>query len=107
MKCELGVNATMNIGVSYMSYRLSSSHSLKAKRQAVTFLISRIHRKFNVSVTEYGDLDIWQRITLISCVASSDPSFPDQLLERVIDFIAEIRPDLELIESSTELISGV
>ena len=97
----------MNIGVLYMSYKLSSSHSLKAKRQAVTSLISRIRGKFNLSVTEYADLNIWQRITLIGCVASSDPSFPDQLLERVIDFIAEIRPDLELIECSTELISGV
>ena len=97
----------MNIGVLYMSYKLSSSHSLKAKRQAVTSLISRIRSKFNLSVTEYADLDIWQRITLIGCVASSDPNFPDQLLESVISFIADIRPDLELIECSTELISGV
>ena len=97
----------MNIGVFYMSYRLSSSHSLKAKRQAVRSLISRVHRKFNVSVTEYGDLDIWQRITLMACVASADPNFPDQLLERITSFITEIRPDLELIDCSTELISGV
>ena len=97
----------MNIGVFYMSYRLSSSHSLKAKRQAVTSLISRVHRKFNVSVTEYGDLDIWQRITLIACVASADPNFPDQLLESIASFITAIRPDLELIDCSTELISGV
>ena len=97
----------MNIGVFYMSYRLSSSHSLKAKRQAVTSLISSVHRKFNVSVTEYGDLDIWQRITLIACVASADPNFPDQLLESITFFINEMRPDLELIDCSTELISGV
>tara|TARA_B100001245_G_C22887257_1_gene427001 strand:+ start:2419 stop:2712 length:294 start_codon:yes stop_codon:yes gene_type:complete len=97
----------MNIGVFYMSYRLSSSHSLKAKRQAVTSLISRVHRKFNVSVTEYGDLDIWQRITLMACVASADPNFPDQLLESITFFINEMRPDLELIDCSTELISGV
>ena len=97
----------MNIGVFYMSYRLSSSHSLKAKRQAVTSLISRVHRKFNVSVTEYGDLDIWQRITLMACVASADPNFPDQLLENITSFITEMRPDLELIDCSTELISGV
>ena len=90
-----------------MSYRLSSSHSLKAKRQAVTSLISRVHRKFNVSVTEYGDLDIWQRITLMACVASADPNFPDQLLESITFFINEMRPDLELIDCSTELISGV
>ena len=97
----------MNIHVFYMSYRLSSSHSLKAKRQAVTSLISRVHRKFNVSVTEYGDLDIWQRITLMACVASADPNFPDQLLESITFFINEMRPDLELIDCSTELISGV
>ena len=97
----------MNIGVFYMSYRLSSSHSLKAKRQVVTSLISRVHRKFNVSVTEYGDLDIWQRITLMACVASADPNFPDRLLESITSFITEIRPDLELIDCSTELISGV
>ena len=97
----------MNIGVFYMSYRLSSSHSLKAKRQVVTSLISRVHRKFNVSVTEYGDLDIWQRITLMACVASADPNFPDQLLESITFFINEMRPDLELIDCSTELISGV
>ena len=97
----------MNIGVLYMSYKLSSSHSLKAKRQAVTSLISRIRDKFNLSVTEYADLDVWQRITLICCVASPDPNFPDQLLESIVSFITEIRPDLELIDCSMELISGV
>ncbi len=97
----------MNIGVLYMSYKLSSSHSLKAKRQAVTSLISRIRGKFNLSVTEYADLDIWQRITLIGCVASPDPNCPDQLLESIVSFITESRPDLELIDCSIELISGV
>ena len=73
----------------------------------MTSLLSRIHQKFNVSVAEYGDYDLWQRITIITCIASADPDFPNQLLERIISFVAEIRPDLELIDCSTELIAGI
>ena len=97
----------LNIGVSHMSYRLLANHSLKGKRQVITSLIARIHQKFNVSVVEYGDHDLWQRITIITCIASSDPDFPNQLLERIISFVAETRPDLELIDCSTELIAVI
>ena len=69
----------------------------------MTSLLSRIHQKFNVSVAEYGDYDLWQRITIITCIASADPDFPNQLLERIISFVAETRLDLELIDCSTEL----
>ena len=97
----------LNIGVSHISYRLLANHSLKGKRQLMTSLVSRIHQKFNVSVAECGDYDLWQRITIITCIASADPDFPNQLLERIISFVAEIRPDLELIDCSTELIAGI
>ena len=97
----------LNIGVSHISYRLLANLSLKGKRQVMTSLLSRIHQKFNVSVAEYGDYDLWQRITIITCIASADPDFPNQLLERIVSFVAEIRPDLELIDCSTELIAGI
>ncbi len=90
-----------------MSYRLLANHSLKGKRQVITSLIARIHQKVNVSVAEYGDYDLWQRITIITCIASADPDFPNQLLERIISFVAETRPDLELTDCSTELISVI
>ena len=47
------------------------AHSLKDKRQVLQSLKSRLRDKFNVSVAEVGDQELWQKAILgLACVAN-------------------------------------
>ena len=62
---------TMVVGVCQVSLHLPEGQSLKAKRQVLSSLKTRLCNKFNVSVAEIGDQDLWQRSFLgIACIAN-------------------------------------
>ncbi|HEC82890.1 MAG TPA: DUF503 domain-containing protein, partial [Firmicutes bacterium] len=46
-----------------VSLHIPDSGSLKAKRLVIRRLKDRIRNKFNVSVAEVDDFDLWQRAT--------------------------------------------
>ena len=61
----------MTVGLCTVELYLPDGHSLKAKRQVLSSLKARLRDKFNVSVAEVGDLDLWQKAVLaIACVAN-------------------------------------
>ncbi len=97
----------MHIGICRMVLHLPESHSLKERRQVARSLTARIRNKFNVSVAEGEDSELWQRLTLVACSVSGDASRADEVLSHVVSFIVDTRPDLELLDYDTEIISGV
>ena len=97
----------MHIGACRIFLHLPESQSLKSRRQIARSLTARIRNKFNVSVAEDGDNDLWQRLTLLVCAASSDAAIANEMVSQVVTFIEETRPDLELLDYGMELISGV
>ena len=97
----------MHIGICRLVLHLPENHGLKGKRQVVRSLTSRIRSKFNVSVVEGEDMELWQRLTLVVCSVSSDAGQVDNTLAQIVSFIGDVRPDLELLDHQTEIISGV
>ena len=97
----------MHIGACRLTLYLPDSHSLKDKRQVSRSLTARIRNKFNVAVAEDAENDLWQRLTLLVCAASSDSSHANEMLSQVADFVEEARPDLELLDYEVEMISGL
>ena len=98
---------SLHIGVCRLSLRLPSSRSLKNKRQVAQSLIAALRSKYNVSVAEVEDNDRWQVLTIgISCV-SNDRRHVDEILSKVESFVGASRPDLEMLDSQVEIISGV
>jgi len=92
------------IGVARIALRLPENHSLKGKRQVVKSLIARLHNKFNVAAAEVDTLDSWQIITLaVACVANEE-GHAHRVLASIVSFTQSERPDLELIDYSTEII---
>ena len=72
-------------------------------------MIQRIRGRFNVSVAQDAGADgnAWQSLTLsIACVGVS----ADQtrlLIDDVVDFVTEVRPDLEVLDYTIEVMSGL
>lgn len=95
----------MNVGVCSIQFRLPDNLSLKGKRQVVKSLTARVRNKFNVAVAEIEDQDLWQLTTIgIACI-SNDKRHANQVLSRVVDFITESRPDVEILGYGIELLA--
>ncbi len=83
------------------------SRSLKDRRQAAKSLVSRIHTRFNATVSEEGGDNRRQGLTLVVAVVSNDPEKARDVLEDVATFVENARPDLIVLGMSTEVLSGV
>ena len=93
----------MIVGLCTIELHFPDSHSLKAKRQVLVSLKDRLRDKFNVSVAEVGDQDLWQRTVLgIACVAN-ERSYVNQVLDHAVNLIRSI-PTVEIMQFRIELL---
>ena len=94
----------MNIGVCQINLRLPGNRSLKDKRQVIKSITSRVGNRFNVSVAETGDNDLWQVATLgIACV-SNDGRHANEMLSKIVDFISTSHFDVEILDYKIEIL---
>lgn len=97
----------MNIGVCKVRLRLPENESLKGKRQVVKSITERVKNRYNVSVAEVGDQELWQLVTLgIICVSTS-AQHANQVLSKVVDFIEKSRFDVELLDYEIEILHAL
>ena len=95
----------MNVGVCRISLRLPENQSLKGKRQVLKSIIARIRNQFNVSVAEVDDHDLWQLATIGICCVSNDKRYTNQVLSKIVDFIASSRFEVEILNHEIEILS--
>ena len=94
----------MHVGVCRIKVRLPENLSLKGKRQVLKSIISRVGSKFNVSVAEVDDNDLWQLATIgISCV-SNDKRHVNEVLSKVVNFITDSRFEVEILDYEIEIL---
>jgi uncharacterized protein YlxP (DUF503 family) len=66
---------------------LPENHSLKGKRSVLRTIKARVQNKFNVSIAECEDHDLWQRATLGVSQVGTDEAHVDSCLREVVKFI--------------------
>ncbi len=94
----------MNVGVCRIGFRLPENLSLKGKRRVLKSITTRVGNKFNVSVAEVDDQDLWQLATLgISCV-SNNKRHANEVLSKVVDFITDSRFEVEILDYEIEIL---
>ncbi len=97
----------MNIGALVVRLRLPENHSLKGKRRVLKSITAQVSNKFNVSIAEIDDHDLWQLATLgVSCV-SNDSRHANEILSRVMNHIEAIRGDAEIIDYEIEILHAL
>jgi uncharacterized protein YlxP (DUF503 family) len=94
----------MVVGTSLIELRLPGVRSLKEKRGILKSLIARVHREFNVSCGEVDLHDVWQAATLGVAVVSTAPPHAESVLENVVIWIEDNRPDVTVLDHSVEII---
>ena len=94
----------MNVGVCKINLRLPENLSLKGKRQVLKSIITRIRNKFNVSVAEVDNHDLWQLATIGVCCVSNDNRFTNEVLSKVADFVINSRFEVEILDYEIEIL---
>jgi len=95
----------MNVGVCKIRLRLPENLSLKGKRQVLKSIINRVENKFNVSMAEVDDNDLWQLTTLGICCVSNDKRHTNEVLSKVVDSIVNGRFEVEILDYEIEIVS--
>ena len=80
----------MFVGVLRLTLYLPEPGSLKSKRHLLRSAIDRVKAKFNVSIAEVGDNDLWQRSVVGVAAVGNDHSFINETLDKVADFVASM-----------------
>ncbi|MGC9194583.1 MAG: DUF503 domain-containing protein [Syntrophobacteraceae bacterium] len=94
----------MTVGVALVVFRLHEIHSLKDKRRIVKSLVEKSRNRFNVSVAEVGDQDVYERASIGIAAIGNDGRVLNSLLDRIVDFMDSLAL-AELISREMELIS--
>jgi uncharacterized protein YlxP (DUF503 family) len=94
----------MHIGVCTIELRLPGNGSLKGKRSIIKSVTTRAGREFNVSIAEVDAQNSWQRAVLGAACVSSSGSYAHGQLERLVQWIEQRYPDVELLDYTIEFL---
>ncbi len=93
----------MVVGTLEVDLRIGGSQSLKARRRVVKSLKDRIKARFNVSVADVGDQNVWQRAVLAVAVVSNDGGFAREVLSKVLRLVLS-DPRVDVIDHHVEIV---
>ena len=94
----------MIVGACGISLRLPENLSLKGKRRVLKSIITQVRSRFNVSVAEVDDNDLWQLATIGICCVSNDNRHTNEVLSKVVDFIGNGRFEVEMLNYEIEIL---
>ena len=94
----------MNVGICKINLRLPENLSLKGKRQVLKSITTRVRNKFNVSVAEVDNHDLWQLATIGICCVSNNSRYTNEVLSKVVDFIVNSRFEVEILDYEIEIL---
>lgn len=78
-----------HVALVVIEIHIAYSHSLKDKRMALRGLKDTLKRQFNVSVTEVGYLDNWQRSQIVCSAVATEKKLIHQLHARIEKHVLE------------------
>jgi len=93
----------MILGIGRLSLHIPESHSLKEKRRVVKSITERVRTRFNVSIAEVDDQQLWQVASIGVVVLSNSSQHCDEMLQRVIAFVEQNVQSGYLSDVSTEI----
>lgn len=93
----------MVVGISRLDIFLPENHSLKEKRQAIRRMVERTKGKFNVSIMEVEQSNLWQKATIGFAAIGVNQDHVNATIDNVSEYIEEMYIG-KVIGSKTEII---
>ena len=92
----------MVVGTLKVSLYIHNNRSLKEKRKIVKSIVAKVHKRFNVSVSEVGSNDKWQMVELGISSVANDKRFVNSSLDNILSYVDSLYLG-EIIESDIEI----
>jgi len=90
----------MTVGIARLTLFLPEAHSLKEKRMVLRRVKDRAQQKFNLSIAEVGENDLWQRAVLGIAVVGNGRRFVESALDEIVRFV---RDEAEVTDVQREI----
>ncbi|GAB4270608.1 MAG: DUF503 domain-containing protein [Candidatus Rifleibacteriota bacterium] len=79
----------MIVAIGTFEMHFPEIHSLKEKRQILRCLIDRVKAKFNASIAEVDNNDLWQRGTIGVSLVSNDRTLLQKMAARIEEILSD------------------
>jgi uncharacterized protein YlxP (DUF503 family) len=94
----------MSLGILTLHLHIPGCTSLKEKRSRLKPLLARLHREFNISVSEVDRQDSWQQAVIACALVGNDPDHVQRSLQKIVDWVEIFWPDVEVSDEQLELV---
>ena len=93
----------MTVIVCTLELHLPAPSSLKEKRRILKAVIDRLRQRFNISVAEIGDHDLWQRAAIgVACVGH-DRRHTQKMIDGAIALVRS-NPEIQLLRHDVQVV---
>jgi len=83
-------------------FYIGMSRSLKDKRSIIKPIIHRLHREFNISVSEVEKMNTWNEAIIVCAHVSNDKKFSQSYFQKIKAFILNHFRNIDLVETKIE-----
>jgi uncharacterized protein YlxP (DUF503 family) len=90
------------VGTLKLRLVLRESHSLKDKRRVIKSLKDTLSNKFNISVAETDEQDVWQTAEVGVAAVGTDGPFVQSVLTSVVNYV-RFFGGVELVDAQQEI----
>ncbi|HED23901.1 MAG TPA: DUF503 domain-containing protein [Firmicutes bacterium] len=92
----------MRVAVCVLNLHIPGPGSLKAKRKIMQSIIKRLRNRFNISVSEIGSHNLWQRSELGIAAVCYNGAGADSIMEKILAFLDQ-ESEVRVIDSQNEI----
>lgn len=93
----------MIIGICTCEIFIFNANSLKSKRSVVKSIIEKSKNRFNISISEVGENDKWQKSIIAFSTISNNQKIVEETIEKVINFF-DSYSEIEIINIKREIL---
>jgi hypothetical protein len=93
----------MIVGLCTAELHFHDAQSLKGKRKVLVSLKARLQNRFNISIAEIDENQLWQKAILGIASVTNETARVNQTLDYVLNDI-RANPSLELLRSQVEVL---
>jgi len=96
----------MFVGILRLTLYLPDPGSLKSKRHLLRSAIDRVKARYNVSIAEVAENDLWQRSVVGVAAVGNEHAFVNETLDKVASFVAEMHGgQIQVTDRALEIVS--
>ncbi|MBC7087565.1 DUF503 domain-containing protein [Vibrio parahaemolyticus] len=88
----------MIVGCCEIEIYIYEAYSLKDKRMVIKSALEKMRNRFNISISEVGDNDLWNKAYISFCTVSNEQKKVNKTIQECLKFL-EMNDRIEIINS--------